>query len=117
MDHYGGGLPSLALIVYTGLFSFFIGEYMLQERVHLYTYDLFAEKMGFKLCWYALVCVVCERLCVVYTYIFALPPSSHSLSLLSSPASLLSYASGGASSSTLSSTPWEGSVFQSCPRI
>ena len=33
----------------------FTGEYMLLECVHLYTYDLMCEKLGFKICWGCLV--------------------------------------------------------------
>ena len=33
----------------------FLAEYMLLEVVHLYTYDLFCEKLGFKICWGCLV--------------------------------------------------------------
>jgi len=39
----------------TGLFTFFVAEYLNFERVHLYTYDLFAERVGFKLGWGCLV--------------------------------------------------------------
>ena len=42
---------SNALLVYTVMFSWFLHEYMFFENVHLYTYDLFAEKLGFKLTW------------------------------------------------------------------
>jgi len=37
------------------LFSFFCVEYLFFERVHLYTYDFFAERVGFKLGWGCLV--------------------------------------------------------------
>jgi delta14-sterol reductase len=43
--------PSPGVIVYAAMFSFFVGEYLTFERVHLYTYDLFAERVGFKLGW------------------------------------------------------------------
>ena len=33
------------------MLSFFVVEYLYHEHVHLYTYDLFAEKLGFKLIW------------------------------------------------------------------
>lgn len=39
------------VILYAALFSWFIVDYMTFERVHLYTYDLFAERVGFKLMW------------------------------------------------------------------
>lgn len=47
--------PSPGVILYAGLFSFFLVEYLFFERVHLYTYDLFAERVGFKLGWGCLV--------------------------------------------------------------
>jgi Delta14-sterol reductase len=37
------------------LFSFFLVEYLFFERVHLYTYDFLAERVGFKLGWGCLV--------------------------------------------------------------
>jgi len=42
---------SRGIIVYTALFSFFLVEYLWFERVHLYTYDFVAERVGFKLGW------------------------------------------------------------------
>jgi hypothetical protein len=47
--------PSPGIALYTGLFGFFICEYLFFERVHLYTYDFFAERVGFKLGWGCLV--------------------------------------------------------------
>jgi delta14-sterol reductase len=49
------GDPSPGVALYVGLFSFFVSEYLFFERVHLYTYDLFAERVGFKLGWGCLV--------------------------------------------------------------
>lgn len=43
--------PSPGMFLHTALFSFFLCEYLYFERVHLYTYDLFAERVGFKLGW------------------------------------------------------------------
>jgi protein-S-isoprenylcysteine O-methyltransferase Ste14 len=43
--------PSPTILLYTGLLSFFLVEYLFFERVHLYTYDFFAERVGFKLGW------------------------------------------------------------------
>jgi delta14-sterol reductase len=43
--------PSPGVLLYTALFSFFVIEYLNFERVHLYTYDFFAERVGFKLGW------------------------------------------------------------------
>jgi delta14-sterol reductase len=37
------------------MFGFFLVDYLLFEEVHLYTYDLVAERLGFKLCWGCLV--------------------------------------------------------------
>jgi protein-S-isoprenylcysteine O-methyltransferase Ste14 len=46
---------SLALLTYLLLFTLFLYDYMFFEKIHLYTYDLFAEKLGFKLTWGCLV--------------------------------------------------------------
>jgi protein-S-isoprenylcysteine O-methyltransferase Ste14 len=43
--------PSPGVFVSTGLFTFFLVEYLNFEEVHLYTYDFMAEKVGFKLGW------------------------------------------------------------------
>ncbi len=45
------GDVSPGVILYTALFSFFLCEYLFFERVHLYTYDFVAERVGFKLGW------------------------------------------------------------------
>jgi delta14-sterol reductase len=45
------GYFSLAMKVYIVCFGWFIVEYLVCEHVHLYTYDFFAEKIGFKLTW------------------------------------------------------------------
>lgn len=47
--------PSPGVLLYTCLFSFFLTEYLFFERVHLYTYDFVAERVGFKLGWGCLV--------------------------------------------------------------
>jgi hypothetical protein len=46
---------TLALLTYLLLFTLFLYDYMFFEKIHLYTYDLFAEKLGFKLTWGCLV--------------------------------------------------------------
>lgn len=51
--HPGSWSPGVLL--YTGLFSFFVCEYLFFEEVHLYTYDFMAERVGFKLGWGCLV--------------------------------------------------------------
>ena len=43
--------PSFGVFLYVLLFTWFICDYMIFERIHLYTYDLFAERLGFKLIW------------------------------------------------------------------
>jgi delta14-sterol reductase len=47
--------PSPGVTLYVCLFTFFLSEYLFFERVHLYTYDFFAERVGFKLGWGCLV--------------------------------------------------------------
>ena len=43
--------PSPGVFLYYALFTWFLCDYLVFERVHLYTYDLFAERVGFKLVW------------------------------------------------------------------
>jgi len=43
--------PSPGVALYAALFTFFAAEYLFFEEVHLYTYDFFAENVGFKLGW------------------------------------------------------------------
>ena len=43
--------PSPGVVLYVLLFTWFVLDYLFLERVHLYTYDLFAERLGFKLAW------------------------------------------------------------------
>jgi delta14-sterol reductase len=49
------GAVSPGVVLHAGLFTFFLIDYLTFERVHLYTYDLFAERVGFKLGWGCLV--------------------------------------------------------------
>ena len=46
-----GEAASPGVWLHVALFSFFLCEYLFFERVHLYTYDFFAERVGFKLGW------------------------------------------------------------------
>jgi protein-S-isoprenylcysteine O-methyltransferase Ste14 len=39
------------VVLYVGLFAWFLCEYLFFERVHLYTWDFIAEGVGFKLGW------------------------------------------------------------------
>jgi len=42
---------SPGVLLHCALFGWFLVDYLFFERVHLYTYDLFAERVGFKLGW------------------------------------------------------------------
>ena len=46
-----GVQASMGIFVCAGLLTFFLIDYLTFEEVHLYTYDLFAERVGFKLGW------------------------------------------------------------------
>jgi protein-S-isoprenylcysteine O-methyltransferase Ste14 len=46
-----GSSFSPGLLLYCILFFWFVVEYLVFERAHLYTYDIFAERVGFKLGW------------------------------------------------------------------
>jgi protein-S-isoprenylcysteine O-methyltransferase Ste14 len=45
------GDPSPGVTLHVALFSFFLVDYLFFERVHLYTYDFVAERVGYKLGW------------------------------------------------------------------
>lgn len=45
------GAPSPGVLLHVAMFGWFLLDYLFFERVHLYTYDLFAERVGFKLGW------------------------------------------------------------------
>ena len=51
--HYSqfGEASNIGLFVAAGLLTYFIVDYLTFEEVHLYTYDFFAERVGFKLGW------------------------------------------------------------------
>ena len=46
-----GSRASPGVGLYCALFFWFVIDYLVFERVHLYTYDIFAERVGFKLGW------------------------------------------------------------------
>lgn len=46
---------SAGVIAHLAMFGFFLVDYLSFEEVHLYTYDLFAERVAFKLGWGCLV--------------------------------------------------------------
>ena len=50
-----GDQASTGILLSTILLSWFIIDYLIFEEVHLYTYDLFAERVGFKLGWGCIV--------------------------------------------------------------
>lgn len=50
-----GDQASKGILLATILLTFFIVDYFIFEEVHLYTYDLFAERVGFKLGWGCIV--------------------------------------------------------------
>lgn len=49
--HTYGVSASPGICLCTALLTFFLIDYLTFEEVHLYTYDLFAERVGFKLGW------------------------------------------------------------------
>lgn len=50
-----GDAANPGVLASCGLLCFFALDYLAFERVHLYTYDIFAERVGFKLGWGCLV--------------------------------------------------------------
>ena len=50
-----GAEASTGVLVASLLLTWFVTEYLIFERVHLYTYDIFAERVGFKLGWGCIV--------------------------------------------------------------
>lgn len=59
-----GDLSSPGFFLSALMLTWFVFDYLTFERVHLYTYDLFAEKVGFKLGWGCLV---------FYPYFYSIP--------------------------------------------
>jgi protein-S-isoprenylcysteine O-methyltransferase Ste14 len=59
-----GNQASMGIYLATGLLTYFIIDYLTFEEVHLYTYDFFAERVGFKLGW---GCIA------FYPYFYAIP--------------------------------------------
>jgi protein-S-isoprenylcysteine O-methyltransferase Ste14 len=50
-----GYQSSTCILLSTALLTYFVVDYLIFEEVHLYTYDLFAERIGFKLGWGCIV--------------------------------------------------------------
>ncbi len=59
-----GEMASAGFILSAILLTYFVVDYLIYEEVHLYTYDLFAERIGFKLGWGSLV---------FYPYFYCIP--------------------------------------------
>jgi Delta14-sterol reductase len=59
-----GEMASAGFLLPSMLMTYFVVDYIIYEEVHLYTYDLFAERIGFKLGWGCLV---------FYPYFYAIP--------------------------------------------
>ena len=59
-----GSEASPGILITSLLLTWFVTEYLFFERVHLYTYDIFAERVGFKLGW---GCIV------FYPYFYTVP--------------------------------------------
>ena len=59
-----GASANLGVYLYAGIYTFYVLDYFIFERVQLYTYDLIHENMGFKLFWGGLI---------VYGWMFILP--------------------------------------------
>lgn len=83
---------SNAMYVYCACFSWFLLEYLYFEEIHLYTYDIFAEKIGFKLIWGCLVFYPFVYCIGMYPIVIASPELD--LSFLSSVAICLLYLLG-----------------------
>ena len=64
--HYGlfGADSNPGIFLYAGFLTFFVLDYFIFERVHLYTYDLIHERLGFKMIWGGLI---------VYGWLYFLP--------------------------------------------
>lgn len=45
------GVWEVATVLHVAMILWFVAEYLFHEKVHLYTYDFVAEKVGFKLIW------------------------------------------------------------------
>lgn len=58
------GSPNTGMALSAALLSWFVTEYLWWENVHLYTYDFFAERVGFKL-GFGCLCF--------YPFVYALP--------------------------------------------
>lgn len=78
---YHDGHLTHAMIVYNVCFTWFIVEYLIGERVHLYTYDFFAEKVGMKFCWGCLTFYPCFYCIGVFPLVDHIPLRDISLEM------------------------------------
>ena len=84
------GNVNLGVYLYAAIYTFYITDYFIWERVQLYTYDLIHENMGFKLFWGGLI---------VYGWMFILPlwgMAAHPAPEMSAAASYALIAGSGA---------------------
>lgn len=51
VHYHERGTCSLAMIAYASCMTWFVADYMFFEHVHVYTYDIFRERTGFKMIW------------------------------------------------------------------
>ncbi len=65
LTHHWVGFPapSPGVLLYVALFTWFVADYLVFERVHRYTYDLVAERIGFKLIWGCVAFYALARSC------------------------------------------------------
>ena len=61
---HDGGTLNPGILLCAAMLTWFVCDYLTFERVHLYTYDIFAERVGFKLGWGCLA---------FYPYFYAIP--------------------------------------------
>lgn len=93
-DHYElHGRVSNAMVVYLLCLSWFTAEYLYFENVHLFTYDLFRERIGFKLTWGCTTFYPFFYCCGVWCLVSA-APSQRDMSLQGGIACCLLFAFG-----------------------
>ena len=63
-QYHATGEVNVGVFLYAAIFTFYVFDYFIFERVQLYTFDLIHEKMGFKMFWGDVV---------VYGWLFIVP--------------------------------------------
>jgi Delta14-sterol reductase len=76
------------------MFTIFLNEYLYFENVHLYTYDIFCERIGFKLVWGCLLFYPFFYCVGVYSIFFY--QTSNDISIIQLTFILIIYISGWA---------------------